>query len=76
MHTRLNDIRDNGVLVGSKRLTTQFLGGIFSLDGVHPTYTGHAIIANEVIAAINRTLGVNLPAINVSIVMAADPLVF
>lgn len=38
------------------RLTTDFLGGFFSLDGIHPTYTGHALLANEFIHVLNAQL--------------------
>ncbi len=48
------DIAANGILVDRHQwLTTDFLGGIFSLDGIHPTYTAQALIAGEFIAAIN-----------------------
>jgi lysophospholipase L1-like esterase len=45
----LQTARARGIVVGGQRLTTAFLGGLFSLDGVHPTNTGYAILANEFI---------------------------
>ncbi|GAA0713147.1 SGNH/GDSL hydrolase family protein [Aquimarina litoralis] len=42
-------------------------GGAFSLDGVHPTARGYALLANEAIKAINMTYESNLP-----LVKAAD----
>jgi lysophospholipase L1-like esterase len=39
-------------------------GGTFSLDGVHLTGRGYAIIANEFIKAINKTYKSNLPEVN------------
>src|SRR5262249_49796852 len=36
---------------GTVDLTTGYLGGIFSLDGIHPTRTGDALIANAFIAS-------------------------
>ncbi len=59
-----------------QRLTTDFLGGIFSLDGVHPTNTGYAIIANEFIKAIALRYRSFVPFVNVSRVAADDPLIF
>jgi len=38
-------------------------GGAFSLDGVHPTARGYALIANETMKAINMTYGANLPMV-------------
>ncbi|MGC1472447.1 MAG: G-D-S-L family lipolytic protein, partial [Psychroserpens sp.] len=37
-------------------------GGAFSLDGVHPTARGYALIANEVMKAIDATYGSNFEA--------------
>lgn len=41
-------------------------GGGFSLDGVHPSPRGYAIIANGMIDAINAKYGSNLPKVNVA----------
>jgi lysophospholipase L1-like esterase len=46
--------------------TTYVQGGLFSLDGVHPTSQGQAIIANEFIKAINSKFGASIPRIDVS----------
>ena len=40
-------------------------GGGFSLDGVHPSPRGYAIIANGMIDAINAKYGSDLPKVNV-----------
>lgn len=75
IHKVLNDARQNGYLVGNIKLTTGFLGGIFSLDGVHPTNTGNAIAANAFIDKMNEFYGLKIPRVDVAKVMAADPLV-
>jgi hypothetical protein len=41
-------------------------GGLFSLDGVHLTGQGYAIIANEFIHAINDTYGASVPTVSVT----------
>ncbi|AFU68534.1 esterase/lipase, SGNH_hydrolase superfamily [Psychroflexus torquis ATCC 700755] len=47
-------------------ITSDFVtGGGFSLDGVHLTPRGYALIANETLEAINQTYGSNLPKVNV-----------
>ncbi|MEZ5355948.1 MAG: SGNH/GDSL hydrolase family protein [Bryobacteraceae bacterium] len=69
------DIAANGYRVGGRTLTGGPLGGIFSLDAIHPTNTGYAILANEYIREINRALRMNIPAVSVAAVAATDPLV-
>lgn len=64
-----------GYYVDGKHLTTQFLGGIFSLDGVHPTNTGYAIMANTFIEVINLSYGKHIRLVDVSQIAATDPLV-
>jgi lysophospholipase L1-like esterase len=44
--------------------TTRFLGGLFSLDGVHPSNTGHGIAAMFFIDALNQRYGTNIPQID------------
>ncbi len=44
-------------------LTTDYLGGIFSLDGVHPSNIVHAFIANQIIQASNASFGTSIPEI-------------
>jgi lysophospholipase L1-like esterase len=59
---------------GTPDLTTRYLGGIFSLDGIHPSKTGNALIANEFIAAINARYGESIPLVDVAKVARRDPL--
>lgn len=56
-------------------LTTTFLGGLFSLDGVHPTNTGYAVIANEFIRQLDFRFGAQLLPVNVWRIAGDDPLV-
>jgi lysophospholipase L1-like esterase len=51
-----------------------FLGGVFSLDGIHPTNTGYAVIANKFIDTINSALGKTVAEVNVAAIAAVDPL--
>lgn len=44
-------------------VTTRFLGGLFSLDGVHPSNIGHALIANSFIKIINSHFNKDIPII-------------
>jgi lysophospholipase L1-like esterase len=64
-----NNVAANGLNVDGLHLTTAFAtGGLFSLDGVHPTNTGYAVVANEYIKKINEKLSGTIPTINVSTV--------
>jgi len=63
-----------GITINNYKATTGFLGGLFSLDGVHPTNTGYALLANQYIAALNSSANTNIAEVNVSVVAAADPL--
>lgn len=63
-----------GINVGGHHLTTDFLGGMFGLDGLHPSVTAHAVIANLFIERINAEFGAAIPSVNVEAVYAQDPL--
>ncbi len=58
----------SGYPVGSgiKVKTDYITGGIFSLDGVHPTTLGYAIIANEFIKTINEYYDSTVPQVNIN----------
>jgi lysophospholipase L1-like esterase len=44
-------------------LTMKLLGGLLSLDGVHPSDIGHALAANSFIQVANQTYGTSIPLI-------------
>ena len=64
----------SGIVINNYKANPGFLGGLFSLDGVHPTNTGYALVANQFIDALNSTANTNITEVNVSAVAAADPL--
>lgn len=69
VNTFFNNVAKNGIYADGIKFTTEFVnGGLFSLDGVHPTSQGYAIVANEFIKVINQKWGSNIPLINVSTV--------
>jgi lysophospholipase L1-like esterase len=51
----------------------QYGGGFFSYDGLHPSDTGYAVIANLFIAAFDSKYGTTWPAVNTAAIYAADP---
>jgi hypothetical protein len=77
IYSLINDLAAHGAKVGGQTLTTDFAGGLFSLDGVHPTNTGYAIIANEFIKTMNAPpLLAHIPYVDVEQVTKTDPLIF
>lgn len=54
------------VINGIRFATTYVTGNLISLDGLHPTYQGQALIANEFIKSINQKFDASIPSINVS----------
>jgi lysophospholipase L1-like esterase len=53
---------------GIKFTTEYYYGNLFSLDGVHPSNMGSALIANELIRIINREFKASIPLIEISII--------
>lgn len=76
IYSLFNDLAAHGKEVDGQLLTTGFMGGLFSMDGVHPTNTGYAIIANEFIKTMNRTLAAGIPPASLDDVAETDPLIF
>ena len=76
VNSLMNQINQNGYpLSNGKVLTTAFGGGLFSLDGMHPTNTAYAIMANATIARMNQRLQTSIHLVDVNVVAANDPLV-
>ena len=75
IHALANSVKVQGFVVGGQRLTTAFLGGFFSLDGIHPTNTGYAVIANEFIKALNTSFAAGVPPVSIRQIQKTDPLV-
>ncbi len=61
------DVKENGRSLlradgsaSGRMIDAEYLGGLFSLDGVHPSVTGAAVAANTFIDAINEGYGTDL----------------
>jgi hypothetical protein len=68
----LNRVAREGITGGARRFTNRFLDGFYLLNGVYPGRTGHALIANDLIAFLNRELGTAAEPVDVDEVMAED----
>jgi lysophospholipase L1-like esterase len=75
IHTLVSRFQQQGVVVGGQQLTTGFLGGLFPLDGVHPTNTGYALIGNEFIKTLNTSFAAGIPPVSVEQIENDDPLI-
>jgi hypothetical protein len=61
----LADIAAHGREFAGMTLTSSYLtGGIFGYDGVHPTATGYAIVADEAVQFVNLAFGTHIPRVN------------
>jgi len=67
-------IKAKGVTINGFPATANYLGGLFSLDGIHPTNTGYALVANKVIDTLNSSIHTSIADTNVSAIAATDPL--
>ncbi len=67
-------ITSSGLTINGFKGTASFLGGFFSLDGIHPTNTGYAVVANKFIDTMNGSFGTTTADVNLSTVAATDPL--
>ena len=64
MYGLFNKIAANGYTACGIKYTIEFPhGGLISLDGIHPTALGYAIIANEFIQKINEAFDYDIPRI-------------
>jgi len=61
-----NEIIRTGRIDGVAVTTAFVSGGLFSLDGVHLTPRGNAIVANQFIKAINAKYGSSVPRIDIN----------
>lgn len=63
----MRQIDSGGITANGYKLTSAFVtGGAFSLDGVHPSPRGYALIANKFLEAINLKYGSNFKGVDLS----------
>lgn len=62
VYSFFNDVGANGITIRGEHFTTDYVtGGLFSLDGVHPSTLGYYIVAREFIETMNKAFGSSLP---------------
>ena len=65
-------------VIAGVTLTPRFLGGLFSLDGVHPSPIANAILANVFINTFNSHFGLSVPTLDnntLGLVFLTDPFI-
>ena len=61
----LEEVNSTGLSYGSGGISSAFIqGGGFSLDGIHPTARGYAVIANEMFKAVEAAFGAKIPPVD------------
>lgn len=68
INTLLTDIRINKRTIAGETFSTDFItGGLFSLDGIHPSAKGAGILANEFIKVMNEKFAAHIPYVDISL---------
>jgi lysophospholipase L1-like esterase len=68
-----NQLFTSGLTINGYTGNASFLGGFFALDGIHPTNTGYAVIANAFIDTMNASIKTKIPDVAVGPIAATDP---
>ena len=69
INTFFKGIKSNSIMVQGVKYTADYVsGGIFSLDGVHPSSRGAGIVANEFLRVINAKFGTSIPYVDVNVI--------
>lgn len=63
----------DGLTAGGRRLTRDYLGGIFSLNGVYPGAVGHGAIANALVETLNAACDTSFGGVDLEALAAFDP---
>jgi hypothetical protein len=72
VHEMLDDFAASGVRIGGVTYTTAYLtGGLFSVDGLHPTDLFHGLVCNEMIRVVNSKFGSRIPPLDLTRVMTS-----
>ncbi len=70
----LNEFAETGLMEQGYYFTAEFVnGGLFSLDGIHLSNAGYAIVANKFIEALNETYGISIAPVMMSEVLGHAP---
>jgi len=69
----VEDLKEDGLQIGGETVYIRRFGGLVSLDGLHFSDTGYAVLANQILESINAALGTDVPLVDLEAVLAGDP---
>ncbi|HEX4278188.1 MAG TPA: hypothetical protein VHZ74_22695 [Bryobacteraceae bacterium] len=69
----MHKVKVSGVSTGTGTVTGDYFGGFYSMDGIYPGGTGHALIANDILSFLNSTYHQNFPPVDVKSIATTDP---
>ncbi|HEY3521443.1 MAG TPA: SGNH/GDSL hydrolase family protein [Rhodanobacteraceae bacterium] len=78
IHSLMNAYAAHPPVIDGVPLLLRYNGGLLSLDGVHPSDIGHALIANAFIRTMNATWHTNVPPLSqaqLTSIAHADPFI-
>ena len=67
------EVSAEGIAAGDTQVTVERFGGLVSVDGLHFSDTGYAVLTNAFVDTVNETLGTSIPPMDLAAVLAADP---
>ncbi len=70
---RLDEMAEEGLTIGGVEFTVDNFGGFISLDTLHLTRVGYAVLANVFIEKINQELGTKITPIDLEPVAKVEP---
>jgi lysophospholipase L1-like esterase len=73
LHAKIAQVLSQGVVVEGETLQPAPFGGLLSMDSMHFSDTGYAVLANTFIEAINGELGMKIPLADLAAIHAEDP---
>lgn len=74
INTAFSNAATNGITANGCTGSFAFLGGLFGLDGIHPSNTGYGVLANTFISTINTAQGSSILPASLDAIAATDPL--
>lgn len=73
LHARIATVLSEGVMIGTETLRPIPFGGLLSMDSMHFSDTGYAVLANAFLEEINASLGAQIPLADLAAIHATDP---
>jgi hypothetical protein len=67
-----DEVGAHGYAIGERTVTTRKLDGLVSIDGIHFTATGYALVAQVFLDAIAEATGVDVPRPDLEAIVEAD----